>query len=30
MQPKKLGFDIKRDAGDGDNELVIHLGGNLP
>lgn len=27
---KKLGFDIKRNAGDGDNERVIHFGGNLP
>jgi len=25
---KKLGFGIKRDADSGDNELVIHLGGN--
>jgi acetyltransferase len=24
---KKLGFSIERDAVDGDNELVIHLGG---
>ena len=29
MQSKKLGFGIKRDAGDGDNERVIHFGGNL-
>ena len=27
---KKLGFGIKRDADSGDNELVIHLGGNRP
>jgi len=25
---KKLGFEIKRDADSGDNELVIHLGGD--
>jgi acetyltransferase len=27
---KKLGFDIKRDPDCGDNELVIHFGGNRP
>jgi hypothetical protein len=27
---KKLGFEIKRDADAGDNELVIHFGGNRP
>ena len=25
---KKLGFEIKRDPDSGDNELVIHFGGN--
>jgi acetyltransferase len=27
---KKLGFDIKREPDSGDNELVIHFGGNRP
>jgi len=27
---KKLGFEIKRDPDSGDNELVIHFGGNRP
>ena len=27
---KKLGFEIKRDADSGDNELVIHFGGDRP
>jgi acetyltransferase len=27
---KKLGFEIKREADSGDNQLVIHFGGNRP
>jgi acetyltransferase len=27
---KKLGFSIERNADDGDNELVIHFGGDRP